>query len=105
MKTQIVALMLNPGEPAREVARVPHNPREYPTDHFALEQLQGWVDGLIDVVRVQDTAPGLQELVINDEGAVLGLPFNRAASALAGVPLCGPVVAFYLEEQGGGGPV
>lgn len=47
---------------------------------FSLDELQGFVGGIIDIVTLRD---GLI-MVVNDEYLFNGSPFNPAASALAG---------------------
>ena len=55
---------------------------------FRLEELQGYVGGLIDIVRLEDG----DLLVVNDEGLIHGLPLNEQASWIAGSVLTGDVV-------------
>lgn len=42
---------------------------------FSLEELQGFVDGYIEVLRLTDK----KMLVVNEEGIFQGLPFNKSA--------------------------
>ena len=50
-------------------------------EHFILEELQGLVDGLIEVVRTPDPR---RIMVINEEGKLMDLAPNLVASALYG---------------------
>lgn len=45
---------------------------------FSLEELQGYVDGLIDIVSLYDG----RIMVVNDEGLLDGLPINPLATAI-----------------------
>lgn len=45
---------------------------------FKLEQLQKIVGGLIDILCIGDD----EIMVFNDEGKIMGLPYNREATAL-----------------------
>lgn len=42
---------------------------------FSLEELQGYVEGLIELVNLRTCW-----LVVNEEGMIKGLPFNMAAT-------------------------
>ena len=44
--------------------------------HFTLEELQGVVGGYIEIVRLS----GNQFMVVNEEGKLMGLPFNSLAT-------------------------
>jgi len=50
----------------------------------SLEEAQEFVGGLVELV----TTPQGQ-LLVNEEGLILGLPQNPTASKVAGVPICG----------------
>lgn len=45
---------------------------------FKLEELQEYVDGYIEVVRL----PGRRNMVLNEEGKIHGLRFNAVATAI-----------------------
>ena len=45
---------------------------------FSLEELQGYVDGLIEIVSLYDG----RLMVLNDEGLINGLPINPLATAI-----------------------
>ena len=45
---------------------------------FSLEELQGYVDGLIEIVSLYDG----RLMVVNDEGLINGLPINPLATAI-----------------------
>ena len=45
---------------------------------FSLEELQGYVDGLIDIVSLYDG----RIMVVNDEGLLDGLPITPLATAI-----------------------
>lgn len=45
---------------------------------FSLEELQGFVGGYIEIVRMDDE----HLMVVNEEGKVYGLPINMTASML-----------------------
>lgn len=55
---------------------------------FTLEELQEFVGGYIEVINIdKDTI-----MVLNEEGMMLGLPYNRNASEMRGGPVVGNVV-------------
>jgi len=58
--------------------------------HFSLEELQAMVGGYIEFVRVISD-PNLT-LVCNEEGILMGLPFNPIASRKTGHNIFGNVV-------------
>ena len=61
-----------------------------------LEALQKAVGGYIETVRLRvDNAV----MIVNEEGLLLGLPFNAVASALAGQTIVG--VALVVGVDGG----
>jgi len=45
---------------------------------FSLEELQGFVDGYIEIITLSDDLI----MVVNEEGKPLGLPFNKAATEI-----------------------
>ena len=47
---------------------------------FSLQELQGFVGGYIELVRL----PGKQFMVVNEEGLLKDLPSNFGASLIAG---------------------
>jgi hypothetical protein len=53
-----------------------------------LSQLQDIVDGYIEVVPIGNGVIA----VVNEEGLIMGLPYNEDASQLAGMDLYGDVV-------------
>ena len=57
-------------------------------DRFTLEELQKYVGGYIEHIQL----PHRELLVVNEEGLLLGLPFNAQASMIFGRPLVGDVV-------------
>lgn len=61
---------------------------------YALDELQGFVGGLIEIVYLPD---GLL-MVVNEEGLILGLPFNINASILAGHPIVGNALVCRSDE-------
>jgi hypothetical protein len=54
-----------------------------------LEALQKQVGGYIETVTL---IPGKAVMIVNEEGLLLGLTINPAASALAGVKIVGPAL-------------
>jgi len=66
---------------------------------FSLEELQGYVGGLIQVVPYSATETDIS--YINEEGLLLGLPYNYVASSTFGVDLVGDVITVpFTEERG-----
>ena len=55
---------------------------------WAFSDFQSLVGGYVEVVRLDRTKVAL----VNEDGLPLGLPPNRAASALLGIPVVGTVV-------------
>ena len=45
-------------------------------EKFKLEELQGYVDGYIEAIFLDDDTV----MVVNEEGKLLGLPYNQLAS-------------------------
>lgn len=59
-----------------------------------LEALQAEVGGYIETVRLRvDNAV----MIVNEEGLLLGLPYNAAASALAGQPIVGTALVVGVD--------
>lgn len=54
-----------------------------------LEALQKQVGGYIETLTL---IPGKAVMIVNEEGLLLGLTINPAASALAGVKIVGPAL-------------
>jgi hypothetical protein len=75
---------------------------------FSLEELQMLVGGYIELVRV----PNPKNLwflrntwmIVNEEGRLLGLPQNMAASQLAGQPIMGHAAVVSFKEMEGREP-
>ncbi len=61
---------------------------------FTLEELQSAVGGNIEFVPSEKNG---HLIIVNEEGHIHGLPFNTAASFLAGIPLVGD--ALVVEEK------
>lgn len=51
---------------------------------FQLDELQGFVGGLIEIVYPMTGAPKGTILVVNEEGKLINLPVNGVASAMMG---------------------
>lgn len=62
-----------------------------------LREAQEIVGGLVEMVMVPDQ-PDWQVLV-NEEGLLEGLPFNREASQLCGMSLVGPAIVLKGKAQ------
>ncbi len=60
---------------------------------FTLEELQGFVDGYIEPVRL-----GKNTMLVNEEGLLNELKANYEASILAGQAIVGDVVIVAPEE-------
>ena len=61
-----------------------------------LEALQKAVGGYIETVRLRvDNAV----MIVNEEGLLLGLPFNAVASALAGQTIVGVALAVGVDGE------
>ena len=52
-----------------------------------LEQAQDFFGGFVELVNLKE-----KQFLVNEDGLLEGLPFNAKASALAGIPLVGPVL-------------
>lgn len=78
---------------------IPANGSPYVTNVTGgYKQLQTLVDGLIDAVtHTQMEISGY----VNDEGLVLGLPFNKVASVVFSQYLCGDVVVCGTPDEDG----
>jgi hypothetical protein len=63
-------------------------------DKFTLEEMQAAVGGLIELVILHDG----RDMWINEEGLILGLPFNISASALYGHPIMGDALVTNRSE-------
>ena len=62
---------------------------------YSLEELQGFVGGFIEIVRVDDD----RIMVVNEEGKLNGLPINGDASKLYGrETIVGDVLVCKREE-------
>ena len=61
-------------------------PKEKPT----LKEMQDWVGGYIEIVRVNFEGKKVP-MVVNEEGLIHRLPINYQASRIAGSPIVGDV--------------
>ena len=61
---------------------------------FSLNELQAFVGGLIDIVRLPDN----RIMVVNDEGLILDLPMNHTASRISGGYIAGDVLVCQSKE-------
>jgi hypothetical protein len=61
----------------------------------SLKQRQRLVDGYIEYVALKDGGC----LIVNEEGRVVGLPFNQIASNLAGRIITGDVILLSKKEK------
>ena len=61
---------------------------------FKLEELQGFVEGLIEFYHLDDD----DLLILNEEGAIEKLPINYPASYIAGICLRGNVLYCNPKE-------
>ena len=52
-----------------------------------LEQAKDFVGGFVELVNLKE-----KQFLVNEDDLLEGLPFNAKASALAGIPLVGPVL-------------
>lgn len=55
---------------------------------FKLKELQPVVEGYVEIVRLRDG----RIMVVNEEGMLMKLPYNRIASQIAGQPIVGNVL-------------
>jgi len=60
-------------------------------EELTLEQKQEIVGGYIEYVKT-----GSGDMIVNEEGLILKLPFNTPASIIADRPICGRAI---IEEQ------
>ena len=56
-----------------------------------LEQAQDFVGGFVELINLKEKQ-FLVKFLVNEDDLLEGLPFNAKASALAGIPLVGPVL-------------
>ncbi len=63
---------------------------------FDLRELQAFVGGLIELIVL----PNGRDMYINEEGLILGQPYNREASRLARMPIHGDVIVGTRAELG-----
>jgi hypothetical protein len=63
-------------------------------DKFTLEEMQAAVGGLIELIILHDG----RDMWINEEGLILGLPFNISASTLYGKAIMGDVLVTSRSE-------
>lgn len=61
---------------------------------FKLKELQGYVDGLIEIVYLSNELI----MVVNEEGLIDGYPLNPLASEIAGRLIAGDVLICKNEE-------
>jgi hypothetical protein len=78
-----------------EVEIQPRNGRD-----FSLEELKAVVNGWIEIVWYGANLPTTHVLVVNEEGWILHppLPYNPAASFIAGQPIAGNVLYCKRSE-------
>jgi hypothetical protein len=69
---------------------------ELKVNDITLESIQRAVEGIVEPIRV---AGGKKLLYVNEEGRMLGLPFNSDASSLAGRTIVGNAVLMTVEEN------
>ena len=62
--------------------------------NFSLGEMQKIVGGWIEVVTLRNG----QLMVVNEEGKMIGLPYNQAASILCGQPVVGDVLVCDSEQ-------
>lgn len=61
---------------------------------FSLEELQGFVGGYIELVRVTTK----QVMYVNEEGRLRGLRYNAMASIIAGQLILGDVIVLDKKD-------
>jgi hypothetical protein len=66
----------------------------------SLEDLQKAVGGYIQIVRFHYPEGKTGLAYVNEEGYLLNLPINHAASVVLGMPIVGDVVFVTGEEEG-----
>jgi hypothetical protein len=69
--------------------------REGRAERPTLEQAQEYVGGWIQMIRLANG----DQLIVNEEGLVHRLPFNPAASAIAGQPIVGNAMLLAGEAR------
>ncbi len=62
---------------------------------YTLEEMQSLVGGYVEVVMLWG---GSHYMLVNEDGALKGLPVNRLASVLLGVEVRGDVAVVPAEE-------
>ena len=55
---------------------------------FSLQELQGFVGGYIEILNLHDLGYGDKLMVLNEEGKLMGLPYNEAATILYRNSVC-----------------
>ena len=70
-------------------------PRD-PTEGYSLEEVQGYVGGLVEVVPIPGDRRNI--MLVNEEGLLMGQPTNWAASVLAMRRIVGDVVVIPSES-------
>lgn len=65
-------------------------------EKLTLDELQEIVGGHIEIVYVRHLGHR-REMIVNDEGHLVGLPLNRAASAIYCGPIAGDVALLHYE--------
>ena len=83
----------------RVIRLLPGQPPELADIPKGLEALQKEVGGYIDVLGLK---PGV-DAIVNDEGLLDGLPFNRMLPSSYGkrmVPLVGPIIIAAHDDEG-----
>lgn len=61
---------------------------------FTLEELQGYVEGYIEIVRGRNPD---YVMVVNEDGIREELPLNKSASYIYGIPLLGNCVFLHKD--------
>jgi hypothetical protein len=56
---------------------------------FELEEIQGFVEGYIEIYPIRIPS---HIVVVNEEGLILGMPFNTVAKLAFGIEAVGPVL-------------
>jgi hypothetical protein len=67
---------------------------------FSVQELQGYVGGYIEAVRLDHKASGMW-MIVNEEGLLQNLPHNPAASILAMRYIVGNAVVATFKELNG----
>lgn len=71
----------------------------YSTGKFALEELQSFVGGDIELIPVRFHSDGMfPMLIVNEEGRLNELPVNKTASEMTGLVVVGDVLYLTNEE-------